>query len=189
LTPGNALTAPLTLSFDKASGTLSGFPPGQDVTVTVNGTATVYPAGTPVPYTDGGAISFGGVNFKITGTPADLDTFTVGPNTNGVGDSHNGGLLADLQTKNIMDNGHATFQVTYAQMVNYVGAKAAEANVGGAAAEAAVAQATASQQSVSGVNLDEEAANLLRYQQAYQAAGKVMQVASQLFDTLLSLSN
>lgn len=189
LTPGNALTAPLTLSFDKASGTLSGFPPGQDVTVTVNGAATVYPAGTPVPYTDGGAISFGGINFKITGAPADLDTFTVGPNTNGVGDSHNGGLLADLQSKNIMDNGHATFQVTYAQMVNYVGAKAAEAQVSGAAAEAAVGQASASQQSVSGVNLDEEAANLLRYQQAYQAAGKVMQVASQLFDTLLSLGN
>jgi flagellar hook-associated protein 1 FlgK len=48
-------------------------------------------------------------------------------------------------------------------------------------------QTIASQQSVSGVNLDEEAANLLRYQQAYQAAGKAMQIASTLFDTLLSI--
>jgi flagellar hook-associated protein 1 FlgK len=157
--------------------------------VTVNGTPTVYPAGTPVPYTEGASISFGGISFKISGTPADLDTFTVGPNTNGVGDSHNGGLLTDLQTKNIMNNGSSTYQTSYAQMVNYVGAKAAEAQIGGIAADAAVAQATNSQQSVSGVNLDEEAANLLRYQQAYQASGKVMQVASQLFDTLLSLSN
>ncbi|SEO15104.1 flagellar hook-associated protein 1 FlgK [Duganella sp. CF517] len=190
LTPGNALTAPVTLTFDKASGSLSGFPAGQDVTVTVNGTATVYPAGTAsIPYTDGAAISFGGINLAISGTPADLDKFTVGPNTSGVGDSRNGALLAALQTKNTMDNGNANFQTTYAQMVNYVGNKAREAQIGGAAADAAVAQATNAQQSVSGVNLDEEAANLLRYQQAYQASGKVMQVASQLFDTLLSLGN
>ncbi|USX28242.1 flagellar hook-associated protein FlgK [Oxalobacteraceae bacterium OTU3CINTB1] len=190
LTPGNALTAPVTLTFDKATGSLSGFPAGQDVTVTVNGVATVYPAGTPtIPYTDGAAISFGGVSLAISGTPADLDKFTVGPNTSGVGDSRNGALLAALQTKNTMDNGNANFQTTYAQMVNYVGNKAREAQIGGAAADAAVAQATNAQQSVSGVNLDEEAANLLRYQQAYQASGKVMQVASQLFDTLLSLGN
>ncbi|USX22203.1 flagellar hook-associated protein FlgK [Oxalobacteraceae bacterium OTU3REALA1] len=190
LTPGNALTAPVTLTFDKATNSLSGFPATQDVTVTVNGVATVYPAGTPsIPYTDGASISFGGVNLAISGTPANLDKFTVGPNTSGVGDSRNGALLAALQTKNTMDNGNANFQTTYAQMVNYVGNKAREAQIGGAAADAAVAQATNAQQSVSGVNLDEEAANLLRYQQAYQASGKVMQVASQLFDTLLSLGN
>lgn len=189
LTPGNALTAPVTLTFDKATNTLSGFPAGQDVTVTVNGASTVYPAGTPVPYTDGAALSFGGVSVAISGTPANLDKFTIGPNISGVGDSRNGALLAALQTKNTMDNGNANFQTTYAQMVNYVGNKAREAQIGGAAADAAVAQATNAQQSVSGVNLDEEAANLLRYQQAYQASGKVMQVASQLFDTLLSLGN
>jgi flagellar hook-associated protein 1 FlgK len=189
LTPGNKLTAPLTLTFDQASGTLSGFPADQDVTVTVNGAATVYPAGTPVPYTEGAAISFGGIGFSISGAPADLDTFTIGPNTSGVGDSRNGALLAGLQTKNIMNNGSSTYQVSYAQMVNFIGAKASEAQIGGIAADAAVKQATSSQQSVSGVNLDEEAANLLRYQQAYQASGKVMQVASQLFDTLLSLGN
>ncbi|MCU6502367.1 flagellar hook-associated protein FlgK [Rugamonas sp. A1-17] len=188
LTPGNALAAPVTLTYDKASGSLSGFPPAQDVTVTVNGVATVYPAGTPsVPYTDGAAISFGGINFNISGTPADLDTFTVGPNVSGVGDSRNGALLAGLQTKNILDNGNATYQTTYAQMVNFVGNKAREAQISGSAADAAVAQATTQQQSVSGVNLDEEAANLLRYQQAYQASGKVMQVASTLFDVLLNI--
>jgi flagellar hook-associated protein 1 FlgK len=189
LLPGNQVASASTLTYDKASNTFSGFPPGQDVTVTVNGTSTVYPAGTPVAYTDGASISFGGVNFSISGTPADLDTFTVGPNTSGVGDSRNGALLAGLQTKNILDNGKATFQTTYAQMVNYVGTKAREAQISGTAADAAVKQATNAQQGVSGVNLDEEAANLLRYQQAYQASGKVMQVASQLFDTLLSLGN
>lgn len=188
LTPGNALAAPLTLSYDKAANTLSGFPPAQDVTVTVNGVPTVYPAGTPaIPYTDGASISFGGVNFSISGAPADTDTFTVGPNTAGVGDNRNGQLLAGLQTKNVLDGGNTTFQSSYAQMVNFVGNKTREAQISGRASDAAVQQATNAQQSVSGVNLDEEAANLLRYQQAYQACGKVMQVASQLFDVLMNI--
>jgi flagellar hook-associated protein 1 FlgK len=59
--------------------------------------------------------------------------------------------------------------------------------VNASAAESLLKQATDVQQSVSGVNLDEEAANLIKYQQAYQAAGKVMATASTLFDTLLSL--
>ncbi|MBY0557395.1 MAG: flagellar hook-associated protein FlgK [Burkholderiaceae bacterium] len=188
LQPGNALTAPLTLTFDKASGTLSGFPATQDVTVTVNGTATVYPAGTPsIPYTEGAAINFGGINVSISGTLADQDKFTVGPNVSGVGDSRNGALLAALQSKNVLDGGRATYQTTYAQLVNFVGNKAREAQISNNAADAAVAQATNQQQSVSGVNLDEEAANLLRYQQAYQAAGKVVQMASTLFDILLNI--
>ena len=188
LAPGNALAAPVTLLYDKATGSFSGFPPAQDVTVTVNGVPTVYPAGTPsIPYTDGAAISFGGINLSISGTPGDTDTFTVGPNTSGVGDSRNGVLLGALQTKNVLNNGNANFQTGYAQMVNYIGNKTREAQIGGLAADAAVQQAQNSQQAVSGVNLDEEAANLLRYQQAYQAAGKVMQIASQLFDVLVSL--
>ncbi|MBA5638250.1 flagellar hook-associated protein FlgK [Duganella sp. LX20W] len=188
LTPGNALTAPLTLTYNKAANSLSGFPATQDVTVTVNGVPTVYPAGTPsIPYTDGASISFGGISFSISGAPADNDTFTVGPNTAGVGDNRNGQLLAGLQTKNVLDGGNATFQSSYAQMVNFVGNKTREAQISGQASDAAVQQATAAQQSVSGVNLDEEAANLLRYQQAYQACGKVMQVASQLFDVLMNI--
>ena len=188
LQPGNALTAPVTLSYDKASGSLSGFPPAQDVTVTVNGVPTVYPAGTPtIPYTDGATISFGGVSFAISGAPRDTDKFTVGPNTNGVGDSRNGVLLGGLQTKNILNGGNSTYQTTYAQMVNFVGNKAREAQVSSNAADTSVKQATLAQQTISGVNLDEEAANLLRYQQAYQAAGKVMQIAGQLFDVLTSL--
>ncbi|MES2263450.1 MAG: flagellar hook-associated protein FlgK [Pseudomonadota bacterium] len=188
LTPGNALTAPLTLTYDQASDSLSGFPPAQDVIVTLNGVATTYPAGTPsVPYAAGATLSFGGVNVSISGQPGNNDTFTIGPNTSGVGDNRNGALLGALQSKNVMDNGTATFQGSYAQMVNFVGNKTREAQISGLASDGAVQQASNAQQAVSGVNLDEEAANLIRYQQAYQAAGKVMQIASQLFDVLVSL--
>ena len=192
LTAGNALTpaTAVTLTYDKASNSLSGFPAGQDVTVTVNGTPTTYPAGTPsIPYADGEQISFGGVNVTMTGQPGDTDSFTIGPNSAGVGDNRNGALLGNLQSTKIMNGNNATFQTTYAQLVNLIGNKAAEANIASTADDAAVTAATNQQQAISGVNLDEEASNLLQYQQAYQASGKVMQIASQLFSVLLSLGS
>ena len=186
LLPGNQLAAPVTLTYNSATNQLSGFPTAVDVTV--NGTTTNYPAGTPVPYTAGAKMTFQGIEIEITGNPANNDKFTISPGS-GVGDARNGVLLAGLQTKNILDDGHATFQASYAQMVNFVGNKTREVQIAGAAADTTVEQAQAARDSVSGVNLDEEASNLLRYQQAYQASGKVIQVASELFDTLLSLGN
>jgi flagellar hook-associated protein 1 len=186
LLPGNQLAAPVTLTFNSATNQLTGFPTAVDVTV--NGVTTNYPAGTPVPYTAGAKMTFQGIEIEITGNPANNDKFTISPGS-GVGDARNGVLLAGLQTKNILDDGHATFQASYAQMVNFVGNKTREVQIAGAAADTTVEQAQAARDSVSGVNLDEEASNLLRYQQAYQASGKVIQVASELFDTLLSLGN
>ncbi|WP_342119113.1 flagellar hook-associated protein FlgK [Pseudoduganella sp. OTU4001] len=186
LLPGNALAAPVNLTYDLASNTLNGFP-AVDVTVTDEaGVATVFPAGTPVTFTSGAKISFGGINVTLTGTPGDTDQFNINPGS-GVGDNRNGVLLAGLQTRNMMLGGSATYQSTYAGLVNMIGNRTREADIGSAASETAVAQATAVQQSVSGVNLDEEAANLIRYQQAYQASAKVMATAATLFDTLLSL--
>ena len=187
LQPGNALSATVTLAYDSASGNLSGFPATQDVTQTVNGVATVYTAGTDVPYVDGASYSFGGISISFIGAPAQGDSFTIGPNTSGVGDNRNMRLLGQLQTTNIIDGKSATFQSSYAELVSFVGNKTREVQVNGEAGASLLAQATASQQDVAGVNLDEEATNLLRYQQAYQASGKVMQIASTLFDTLLSL--
>ena len=184
LLPGNQLTAPVTLTYNSATNQLSGFPSAVDVTV--NGSTTTYAAGVPVPYTAGAKMTFQGIEIEITGNPANNDKFTISPGS-GVGDARNGVLLAGLQAKNILDDGHATFQASYAQMVNFVGNKTREVQIAGAAADTTVQQAQAARDSVSGVNLDEEASNLLRYQQAYQASGKVIQVASELFDTLLSL--
>jgi len=146
--------------------------------------------GTPVAgltYTAGSPISFNGWTVNITGSPATGDTFSVGPNPSGNADNRNALLLAALQSKNTLASGTATYQGTYSQMVSAVGNKANEAQVNGKANENLLAQATTAQQSMSGVNLDEEAANLVRYQQAYQASGKMIQIASTLFDTLISL--
>jgi flagellar hook-associated protein 1 FlgK len=189
LTPGNAITTPIKLTFDKASGTLAGFPADKPVTVTtMAGAKTVYPAGaTNIPFTAGSSYNVSGMNVTLSGVPADKDTFTISKNTDASGDTRNAALLAGLQTKNILNGGTATYQSAYAQLVSFVGNKTREVKVNADAGATLLAQVTASQQDVSGVNLDEEAANLLKYQQAYQAAGKVMQIASTMFDTLLSL--
>lgn len=181
----------ITLKFDSTTtpGTpvLSGFPASLPVDVTNNGTTTTFAAGASVPYTPGATISFGGVSFTLSGTPANNDQFTISPNAGGVGDSRNALLLGNLLNANTLANGSATYQGAYAQLVSLVGNKANELQVSSKAGETLLTQAQQAQQAESGVNLDEEAANLLRYQQAYQAAGKVMQIASQLFDVLLSL--
>lgn len=190
LNPGNALTSTVTLTYDKTSGSLSGFPAGQAVTVKgLDGNSTTYPVGTAnIPYKEGDSFNFGGINISMTGTPAQGDTFSIAPNAGGVADNRNAVALAGLQTKNILDGGKATFQGSYAQTVSYVGNKTREVQVSGLASMALLQQTTTQQQSVSGVNLDEEAANLLRYQQAYQACGKVMQIASTLFDVVIGIA-
>lgn len=181
------VTPAVTLTYNSVTNKLSGFPATMAVTVTNNGTSTVFPAGTPVTYTDGATISFGGASFTVSGVLANNDSFTIGPNSNGIGDNRNALLLAALQTSNTLVNGTTTYQGAYGELVNTVGNKTRELEVTSTAASQLVTNATQAQQAVSGVNLDEEASNLLKYQQAYQAAGKVMQTASKLFDVLLSI--
>lgn len=187
--PGAALASGVTLTYDKTSNALSGFPADKPVTVTNSaGQATTYPAGTAsIPYKEGDKLNFGGVNVAITGAPGDKDVFVVAPNIGGVGNNANAVLLGNLQMQNTMDGGKATFQGSYAETVSFVGNKTRESQINGLASQALLDQTTKTQQSVSGVNLDEEAANLLRYQQAYQACGKVMQIASTLFDVVIGL--
>jgi len=147
------------------------------------------PAVANITYTSGSAISFNGLSFDISGAPANGDVFTISRNTGGVSDNRNALLLQGLQTQNTMAGGTATYQGVYSQLVSQVGNKAREVQVAAKAQANLVTQTKQAAESLSGVNLDEEAANLIRYQQAYQAAGKAMQIATTLFDTLLAIGN
>jgi flagellar hook-associated protein 1 FlgK len=182
------LTGPVNIKYDATAKTLSGFPAGQPVSVTgLDGNTVTYPAGSNVPYADGNNYVVGGMHFTLNGAPGDGDTFSIAHNT-GVGDTRNASLLGDLQTKSILDNGKATYQSAFASLVSTVGNKTQEVQVNSKAADAQLAAATTQAQNVSGVNLDEEAANLLKYQQAYQASSKVMQIADTIFQSLLSIA-
>jgi flagellar hook-associated protein 1 FlgK len=190
LVPANQLAAPVTLTYDDATTTVSGFPAGQAVTVTnASGVSVVYPAPAgAVPFAAGSSYNFGGVNFSLVGAPVNGDVFTIGPNISGIGDNRNARALASLQAKTVFDGGTATYQSAYAELVSFVGNKTRETQVNGQAADTLVEQSRKAQQDVSGVNLDEEATALLKYQQAYQASGKVMQMANELFNTLINLA-
>ena len=169
------LQQPVTITFTSAA------------TFDVTGTGTGNPTG--VSYTAGQNITFNGWTLQISGAPAAGDTFSIGPNPGGSGDNRNALALASLQTAKILNGGTASYQGAYASLVSQVGTQTRQVQVSSAAQAAVLEQTQTAQQSYSGVNLDEEAANLIRFQHAYQASGKVLQIASTLFDTLLQLGN
>jgi flagellar hook-associated protein 1 FlgK len=177
---------PVTLSYSAAGGgQLSGFPAGATVSMTINGTTTTHTGS--APFKAGASYSFSGVNVTLSGTPGEGDSFSINANVGGTADTRNIQALAALQTKNIFNGGSATYQSAFAQTVSAVGNKTREVQINASAGEALLKQVQSAASNVSGVNLDEEATNLLKYQQAYQAAGKVMQIATTIFDTLLSI--
>jgi flagellar hook-associated protein 1 FlgK len=104
-----------------------------------------------------------------------------------VGDNRNALKLAGLDTKKFMLSGSADLQDVYAQIVTNVGTLTHNAEMNRTAQQGLLEQAKASYERVSGVNLDEEAANLLAYQQAYQASAQVVSTVNTLFDTLLGV--
>ncbi|MDS0862180.1 flagellar hook-associated protein FlgK [Burkholderia pseudomultivorans] len=190
-----------TLTYDAASKSLSGFPAG--TTVTIAGTppqqVTITDPSTPVPYdpsvgatltmsgTAPGAIN--GVTVSLSGAPADGDQFKIGPYSGGTNDGTNALALSKLVSAKSFGNGTVTLTGAYASYVNNIGNAASQLKSSSAAQTALVGQITASQQSVSGVNQNEEAANLMQYQQLYQANAKVIQTAATLFQTVLGLFN
>jgi flagellar hook-associated protein 1 FlgK len=94
--------------------------------------------------------------------------------------------MADLQ-RALSVAGGKTFAESYADMVGTVGIQASSAETRSTAQTAFVQQLQKQQESLSGVNFDEEAANLLRYQQAYQASAKLLSIAGSLLDAILQL--
>lgn len=131
-------------------------------------------------------IEYNGWRLTIEGVPGDGDSFDVGPNTGGVGDNRNALALAGLQDERVLGGGTATIQDTYSGLVADVGTRTRQAEIAASAQGKLLEEAQAQRESISGVNLDEEAANLLRYQQAYQAAAQVISVTNSLFDTLIN---
>ena len=179
------------LSLSYNAGSLSGFPATGTVTVTAGATTNTYAMPSSVPYTAGATIAingggWSGVSLVLSGAPNNGDSFTLAAAT-GVEDGRNIVKLGNLQTQNTMLGADATYQDNYAAFVNDVGNKAASAEISSVAQTSLLNQAVAAREAVSGVNSDEEAAKLIEYQQAYQASAKVIEIASNLFDTLLSI--
>lgn len=137
-------------------------------------------------YTAGAGIDVNGWRVSIEGSPAVGDRFTVTDNSTGLGDNRNALELAAVLGRPLLDGGTTSVNAAVARFVGTNGVATRQAQLNHEAQQIVHRQALDDRQSVAGVNLDEEAANMLRYQQAYQAAAQLIQVANTLFDTLLA---
>ncbi|MPV41953.1 flagellar hook-associated protein FlgK [Enterobacter hormaechei] len=156
-----------------------------------------------------GNLSFDGLNVKISGSADNKDSFIVKPvndvivnmdvaisdesklamasaKGSGESDNTNGQKLLDLQSAKLV-GGNKTFNDAYAALVSTVGSTTASLKTSSETKVNVVTQLTKQQQSISGVNLDEEYGNLQRYQQYYLANAQVLQTASTLFDALINI--
>jgi flagellar hook-associated protein 1 FlgK len=140
-------------------------------------------------YTDGGNINFNGWQVQISGTPAGGDVYTVKSNAGATGDNRNALAGAAAQSSGVLANGTATITGAVSALITGLGSQAQQINTAQAAQAAVNTQASTSVQSVTGVNLDEEAASLLQWQQAYQAAAQALAIGNSLFTTLINSVN
>jgi flagellar hook-associated protein 1 len=122
----------------------------------------------------------------LSGSPQSGDNFTAEFNSGGIGDNRNGLLLSQLQTQKGFANNTQSIFDRYSALVVDVGSKTYQAKLQQEAADIIHQQAVAERESKSGVNLDEEAANLLRFQQAYQAASQLVVVTNRIMDILFN---
>jgi flagellar hook-associated protein 1 FlgK len=126
-----------------------------------------------------------GYQVRITGNPAAGDEFNVAYNSTGTGDNRNALLMAGMQAQQLMNNGTTSFNDAYGELVADVGSLTRQAQLGRDVQATVLGQSEAAWSGAAGVNLDEEAADLLRFQQAYQAAAQIISVADQIFQTLI----
>ena len=135
-----------------------------------------------------------GYECSITGKVEANDSFTLSYNTDGFADNANGLALAELQNKDLVrkssnagtSNDKMTFNEAYSSLVTGVGNTTSQAKSQLKADETKLTQSRGIFESVSGVSLEEEAANLIRYQQSYAASAQIVSTAKTIFDTLLS---
>lgn len=156
-----------------------------------------------------GKMTFDGLTVNVSGTAATKDSFTVKPVVNtivnmslaisdesklamasaadgGESDNRNGKALVDLQNSKVV-GGNKTFNDAYAALVSTVGSTTASLKTSSQTKANVATQLSNQQQSISGVNLDEEYGNLQRYQQYYLANAQVLQTANTLFDALINI--
>lgn len=138
-------------------------------------------------YSSGTPITFKGASVTITGSPANGDTFNVGAaGASNVGDNSNAFALIDSLNAAKLDGGTTSLSSVANNLVSQVGVQTQQAQANASAQKAVNASATDTRNNLSGVNLDEEAAKMVQYQQAYSACAQLIQASNTMFNTLIS---
>ncbi|GLS26082.1 flagellar hook-associated protein FlgK [Marinibactrum halimedae] len=142
---------------------------------------------------DDGAGNTIDIEMSVSGRPENGDEFSVSFNTNGVADNRNVLTMVELQTADLIRSSSAvagpnqSLVDTYGQLVETVGVVTAQKQIEAAANQEIYDQAFVNREQISGVNLDEEASNLILYEQAYNASAQVISVARDLFNRILEI--
>jgi flagellar hook-associated protein 1 FlgK len=136
-------------------------------------------------YVPGDPIDINGYRVRIEGAPAAGDTFSIGSNAGGVGDNRNALELAAVMGKGVLAGGTESLDQASSRLIGRIGVATSQAQTSRDAQQVVYDDTVAAREAVSGVNLDEEAANMLRYQQAYQAAAQMIRISQELFDALM----
>lgn len=198
--PGGGVGAPANIVFNSATEYEVFDSGGNSITV-VSGASSLdnllgqaEAGGVPAwPAAFSGLDDYPGYDFSLQGVPKAGDSFAINYNTDGLNDNRNALKMADLQNLDTMQlnssgsGAGVSFHEAYANIVSDIGQKSANADVAVQAAEALKLQSKDWFDSVSGVSLDEEAANLVRFQQSYAAAARLLNTAQEMFDTILSM--
>jgi flagellar hook-associated protein 1 FlgK len=179
---------------------LTGVPVSGDIVFTFDDTTNTYTV-VPDPFAEG-PLAFdpatdvngktfsllgGDVQITLSGQPRDGDQFTLTHNTGAQGDNANALALLDLESASLLESGTASLNQALAAQVSNIGSHARDAQRSESTFGAMLDQAHTAREEIAGVNLDEEAANLLRFQQSYQAAAEILRVTESLFQTLLGV--
>ena len=172
--PTLPLASALTLTFDSGNNRYN-----------VTGGATTTLAYTPASDAAGVSRTIGGITFTLSGTPSNGDVITIENNTSGSGDNRNMLVMVGLEASNKVE-GNRTFTDEYNSLVTNVAVNARKADSASAAEDVLLQQATISRDNLQAVNLEEEAIQLMRYQQSLQAAVQLVSVADTVFQAMLS---
>jgi len=185
-TPNN-LAPPIRIQFDATAGEFSLFDMTTGTPVLLAGGISGFVANRDnnILALAGAPYDSYGYDIGINGDPQSGDSFNISYNNNGSGNNKNAAILAELQQQTVLDNGNSSFQQAFARIIGRVGVNTQSAQIQRDAAESILFQTKERRDSLSGVNLDEEAANLLKFQQAYEASAQVINVARTLFQTVL----
>ena len=137
-------------------------------------------------YVAGQPIQYQNLQVTLDGIPKSGDTFSIDNNSDGFGSNENLLRLIDIESAKVLGN-NDTLHESYLGLLNQAGSTARQAQITQEAMQVVYEQANEARDKVAGVNLDEEAANLIRFQQSYQASARLIQTANQLFDAILRL--
>jgi flagellar hook-associated protein 1 FlgK len=192
--PLTALNTAVTFTYDATAKTYTVTYAGDTATIsydpaTDSGT-TIDLSALAAPHTDFSGATKPPLTITLSGVPANTDSFTMTNSASGgftaVGDNRNALALAELQVSKVLNGGTQSFGDAYGVLVANVATRTHQADVGQQTQKSLLDQTNLRYQSVSGVNLDEEAADLIKYQQAYQAASQIITVSNTVFNSLIN---